>query len=116
MRRGLRWVVVPAVALGLVSCAATGDSGYGYYANYPDYAYPGDFYGPFYGPAFSGFFFGRGLRHDRHHDFMRHEGHHDRDHTVGGAAHHEGEPHQGVFERAQHEVAAHGGNDGGHHH
>jgi hypothetical protein len=72
MRQGLRWLLLPAAALGLASCAEGydyyGSNGYGYYGPYADYAYPPDFYGPFSGGLIVGGF--------GHRDFDRHAFHH----------------------------------------
>jgi hypothetical protein len=97
MKSGLRWMLLPAIALALTSCAAPYAGGYGggYYGGYADYAYPDDFYGPTYG----GIVFGDGWHHDGGH-WADHDGHH-----FAGAVH-AGGWHGGM--------AGHGGHGGGH--
>lgn len=95
---GLRWLVLPATALLLASCAAPYGGYYGGYAayGYPAYAYPDDYYAPAYG----GFAFGTGGPHFRHRFFSHPFGHHS-----GG--HRDGEGHAAM--------SAHAGHGGGHH-
>ena len=84
MKSGWRWLWAPVAALALASCAATYDTGYGYYGNYADYAYPDDYYGPGYG----GVVFGGGWHDDRSRHGDNHDVHHfgaDHGHAGGHA-------------------------------
>ena len=78
----MRWLVLPATALLLASCAAPYGSYYGGYADYayPAYSYPADYYAPVYG----GFFLGGDHRHF-HHRFSGHHFKHRFDHHVGAS-------------------------------
>jgi hypothetical protein len=76
------WLVLPATALLLASCAAPSagyDGGYADYA-YPGYAYPQDYYTPVYG----GFAFGGDHRHF-HRPFSGHRFQHRFDRHVGAS-------------------------------
>lgn len=71
MKSGLRWLLLPAIALLLASCAAP--YGGSYYGGYADYAYPTDYYA--YPATYGGVAFG-GIDHVGHHHFGRdHFGH-----------------------------------------
>jgi hypothetical protein len=90
MKSALRWLLLPAMALALASCAGTYDNyyatpGYGYYGDYADYAAP-DY---FYPPAYGGIVFGDGWRsHWGGHDHWNgHAGYHGFTHAGFNHAH-----------------------------
>jgi hypothetical protein len=110
MKTGLRWLLLPAAALTLASCAASYGSeyygnGYGYYGNYRPYAYPTDFYRPFYGGVIIGGGHNDGRRHWNHHGW----GHAGAGHWRGGGVH------DGSWHGGMHGHGGHGGHSGGHH-